>query len=238
MVSARLTAPGDRHRRLREIDDVSENFFVSLWTVDIEHEQITDRAEDDRDPCVWPSRIPLEDLISDRARNAAYPVPFVNAAAWLIPGKTMREIGGFDPVFFHRGEDNNFVDRIHHQGLSVCVSPKARVHHNRPQTLPAADVVRAHTYFCRLVVEYANPRTANPAPLRILVGEGLKLALRHLVGGHFGIFRFDSGPKETFRLARDAFRAIRHLEKRTNACPISFLDLKVEDYLSAYRYGT
>ena len=40
-----------------------------------------------------------------------YEVPFVNAAAWLIPAATLKIIGGFDPLFFHYGEDNNYCQR-------------------------------------------------------------------------------------------------------------------------------
>src|SRR5262249_7883475 len=32
-----------------------------------------------------------------------YFVSYVNAACWLLPGKTIEKVGGFDPLFFHYG---------------------------------------------------------------------------------------------------------------------------------------
>ncbi|GAA4883866.1 hypothetical protein GCM10023311_02670 [Flaviramulus aquimarinus] len=60
-----------------------------------------------------------------------YEVPFVNAACWLLPKSTLRKIGGFDPVFFHYGEDVNYCQRLKYHGLKVGVVPNAFVLHDR-----------------------------------------------------------------------------------------------------------
>jgi GT2 family glycosyltransferase len=61
-----------------------------------------------------------------------YEFPFVNAAAWLLSADA-RRIGGFDPIFFHYGEDDNFCQRIRYHGLKVGVVPAAKVRHDRRQ---------------------------------------------------------------------------------------------------------
>ena len=40
-----------------------------------------------------------------------YTCTFVNAAAWLISARCLSAVGGFDPLFFHYGEDNDFSNR-------------------------------------------------------------------------------------------------------------------------------
>lgn len=50
---------------------------------------------------------------------------FINAAAWLLPLRTIEAVGGFDPLFHHYGEDNNYCQRVLHQSLTIRVVPQA-----------------------------------------------------------------------------------------------------------------
>jgi GT2 family glycosyltransferase len=63
-----------------------------------------------------------------------YEVPFVNAAGWLLPQSTLLKIGGFDPIFFHYGEDANYCQRLSYQGLKVGVVSNAFMNHDREFT--------------------------------------------------------------------------------------------------------
>lgn len=63
--------------------------------------------------------------------KAVYKVPFVNAAAWLLPIKTIETIGGFDPIFFHYGEDDNYCQRAIYHRIRIGVVPKSLVRHDR-----------------------------------------------------------------------------------------------------------
>lgn len=58
-------------------------------------------------------------------------VPFVMAAHWFIPIPVIKKVGGFSPTFFHYGEDNNFIDRIHYHGYEVGVVLKSKGVHDR-----------------------------------------------------------------------------------------------------------
>ena len=60
-----------------------------------------------------------------------YPFPFVNAAAWLLPVSTLKRIGGFDPIFFHYGEDNNYCQRALFHSLKTGVVTNAFIRHDR-----------------------------------------------------------------------------------------------------------
>lgn len=64
-----------------------------------------------------------------------YEVPFVNAAAWLLPRKTIETVGGFDPIFFHYGEDDNYCQRVRFHNFKVGVVPRAFVRHDREERI-------------------------------------------------------------------------------------------------------
>lgn len=61
----------------------------------------------------------------------AFEVEFVNAAVWYIPINTFKRIGMFAPIFYHYGEDKDFVNRLHYHGLKVYVSPECTACHDR-----------------------------------------------------------------------------------------------------------
>jgi GT2 family glycosyltransferase len=60
-------------------------------------------------------------------------VPFINAAAWYIPRRTLRQVGGFDPLFPHYGEDKDYCNRVSYNKLKIVVLKEVRVCHDRVQ---------------------------------------------------------------------------------------------------------
>lgn len=69
----------------------------------------------------------------DEVRNSieTVPIPFINAAAWIIPRGTLEKVGGFSPLFYHYGEDRDYVERIHYHGFKLGVVPGFTVVHDR-----------------------------------------------------------------------------------------------------------
>lgn len=59
-----------------------------------------------------------------------YEVEYVCAASWFLPAVTLRTIGGFDPLFYHNGEDDNYLQRIRYHGKKVGICPKVAVCHD------------------------------------------------------------------------------------------------------------
>jgi len=75
----------------------------------------------------------IQDFVSDAYFNRVkelYEVPFACAVCWLLPIKTIREIGGFDPIFYHYGEDDNYIQRVHFFGYKIGICPKVSVCHD------------------------------------------------------------------------------------------------------------
>lgn len=84
------------------------------------------------------SPIPCPDLVSDlvcrRDRSelkSVYEVAFVNAAAWMMSRECVECVGGFDPVFPHYGEDEDYIDRVRFHGFKVAICPAATICHDR-----------------------------------------------------------------------------------------------------------
>ena len=71
----------------------------------------------------------LSDLYLNRL-NDIYETNYVNAAAWLLPRKTLETIGGFDPIFLHYEEDDNYINRVIYHGFKIGVCPKVYITHD------------------------------------------------------------------------------------------------------------
>lgn len=72
----------------------------------------------------------IDDLLVSSVKTA-YPIGEVCAACWFMPIELIKKIGGFNPLFAHYGEDNNYYQRMVYHNCSVIVVPKARVFHDR-----------------------------------------------------------------------------------------------------------
>jgi GT2 family glycosyltransferase len=60
---------------------------------------------------------------------------FVNAAAWLISSACIKKIGGFDPIFFHYGEDRNYTHRVLYYGFEIGILTNTKIYHDREQRI-------------------------------------------------------------------------------------------------------
>ena len=84
-----------------------------------------------------------------------YNTNYVNAAAWLLPRKTLETVGGFDPIFYHYGEDDNYMQRVLFHGLKIGICPNVIVVHDTERKMnkinnPNQDQLK------NLLVEFCN----------------------------------------------------------------------------------
>ncbi len=85
-----------------------------------------------RDNSLCPSRSNLfDDLLTEKELKPSYPIGEVAAACWLLPANLIRTIGGFNPLFFQYGEDNNYYKRLLYHSKKVMLCPKAKMYHDR-----------------------------------------------------------------------------------------------------------
>ena len=101
-------------------------------------------------------------LISDlyfQTLKLCYELDFINAAHWLLPRETIETVGGFNPFFFHYGEDNEYVNRVHFHNKKILLAPKSKVIHDGKQSLQKVDYNKYEDL--RVETNIMNPNLAN-----------------------------------------------------------------------------
>lgn len=73
----------------------------------------------------------LDDLLIRHELGDCYESAEICAACWLMPTSLIRKIGGFNPLFFHYSEDNNYYHRLQYHGIRTILVPKAQMYHDR-----------------------------------------------------------------------------------------------------------
>ena len=129
---------------------------------------------------------------------------FVPAACWLLSKKTIEKIGGFNPTFYHYGEDDNYVHRIHYFSLKVGVVPSVKVYHDREERPP-------HVYFDALLTKYKRKvllDISNP----LLKGNRKFVEYRLLLADLFKAFLFFD--KKSIRLIFDKFKVVLKIKEK------------------------
>lgn len=85
------------------------------------------------------------------------PVSFINAAFWFIPTDILKRVGGFCPLFYHYGEDVDYINRLHYHGYQAGYSPTVSGCHDREdRSVTRAAFLRSEQVY--LLSEYANIR--------------------------------------------------------------------------------
>lgn len=62
-----------------------------------------------------------------------YEIDFVNAAHWFLPRKTVEQVGGFNPFYFHYGEDYEYINRLVFKKRQILVCTESRAVHDTKQ---------------------------------------------------------------------------------------------------------
>jgi GT2 family glycosyltransferase len=114
----------------------------------------------------------IDDLCLTNQVRPFYKTKTVNAAIWLMPTATIKRFGLFDPLFFHYGEDIEFLYRLQYHNAKIGISPLARAVHARINTSPSPKTI--YSTFCKKTNEYyvefgLHLRDPN-YPLRISAG--------------------------------------------------------------------
>lgn len=93
--------------------------------------------------------------------DRAYPVDFVNAAGWLLTHETLKKVGGFDPLFTHWGEDNNYIQRLVNKKLKLGICAKSIMYHDREDSFVDRNGFDADLYYRALLIDLLNPNNQN-----------------------------------------------------------------------------
>lgn len=151
---------------------------------------------------IIPARCPglYSDLVLGHPHDAPYPVQFVNAAAWLITRNCLETVGGFNPSFFHYGEDDNYLARMHFHGLKAGVMPSAWIHHDREQRNGSPHFEDFTTQVRKALITYSDP--ACRKHIKVEVNKLRRTMIQCLC----------SAQRTAFRTARRHYRVLQAMD--------------------------
>lgn len=72
-----------------------------------------------------------DDLLIRHQLAPCYESGEICAACWLMPISLVKKIGGFNPLFFHYNEDNNYYHRMVYHGVKTLLIPDTFMYHDR-----------------------------------------------------------------------------------------------------------
>lgn len=107
---------------------------------------------------------------------------FLNAAFWYIPVPVLKKVGGFCPLFYHYGEDVDYVNRLHYHGFKLGYSPRVKGCHDREfRQVTRATWLRSEEVY--LLSEYANINRPWLSAFAYSVLAGCKKSVQALLKG-------------------------------------------------------
>lgn len=101
-------------------------------------------------------------LLTDLEKNycsKTYETYFVNAAAWMLSKELIEQVGVFEPLFDHYGEDENYAQRVHFHKCRIQIIPASKVIHDRIQNTRGrlVDFRYLKTYFLVSALNILKP---------------------------------------------------------------------------------
>lgn len=145
------------------------------------------------------------DFVMKKAIKDVYDFKFISAAAWLLPLNTLKNIGGFDPIFWHYGEDDNYCQRVLYHNFKIGVVTNTFVRHDTKIRQYNVDYLYSTRYFQdyekNLQVKYGNINYQSHVD--ILLYERKKLVKLLLLS----FIRFD------FKCVKATFTKLKNVKK-------------------------
>ncbi len=134
------------------------------------------------------------DFVLKKPLPDVYEVPFINAAGWLISKNCLETVGGFDPVFFHYGEDDNYCQRVLFHGFKIGVVPQVFLKHDRENRAFKQDQDGEKGIFSQqeraLKLRYANINREDFKDIKKLIKKSNKAALKSFIKLRFKAGKF------------------------------------------------
>lgn len=88
--------------------------------------------------------------------NTIFESAFIPAAAWFLSRKSVKEIGVFDSLFYHYGEDDNYCQRCNYHHRKIVFTLDAFVYHDRTATVGNQKMYNHKLFYRHLVQDAAN----------------------------------------------------------------------------------
>lgn len=152
-------------------------------------------------------------------RHEPISCPFINAAFWFIPVSTLQRTGGFSPLFYHYGEDKDYVNRLHFHQYKIGYIPTVYGCHDREfRKVSFEGFLRAERVY--LLSEYANINYRFTQAFAYGILAGIKKLTIALLKGNI---KYAKGYASTvFSLLKQS-KAVIQVRKQTKQIHTSYL---------------
>jgi GT2 family glycosyltransferase len=82
-------------------------------------------------------------------------VSFVMAAFWLISADCLKKVGVFDPIFFHYGEDGDYLSRVRFHGFKTGVVMDSVAYHDRQERI-VPEMLQLKSFYASQLASLTN----------------------------------------------------------------------------------
>lgn len=135
----------------------------------------------------------ISDFVINKGKEPIYSLPMINAAAWLLPTSTIEMVGGFDPMFFLYGEDDNYCQRVNYHNLKIGIASEVFIRHDSQNNNSKETPVGSEAYYAlflnRIKVRYANVNNDSYKELGKLKAHFFKRCIISLLGLNYQAFK-------------------------------------------------
>lgn len=159
------------------------------------------------------------DIFIGTVKEVPYETRYVNAAAWLISRTCIETIGGFNPLFFHYGEDDDYLNRVRYHGLKIGIYPGTAIYHDRekrekPEAFKDLDLL----FERRSMIKYCDPGNQKDIAEEV---SALKLHLaKSFIKLNFGLF--NKFLKE-YKIMNGLKKRVQKAKKQSQARGLTYL---------------
>jgi GT2 family glycosyltransferase len=155
----------------------------------------------------------ISDIVMGRELNDIYETNFVNAAIWLITRQVLEKVGGFDPLFFMYGEDDDYIRRVKYHDFKIGICPSSIGYHDRPQVLYETHNWPVDRIFSSKLIGIKNPLLDFPQ-IRHFYLQILKQILKSFI--------FKENSKKQIKLYVKIISMYRQIKMHHDLCKLSY----------------
>lgn len=120
----------------------------------------------------------------------SYDIRGINAAAWMIRSSVFQVVGGFDPIFFMYGEDDDLINRFSFHKQRFVLVPTSRIVHlrarsSRPQPSLGRQLWnRSERTRAGLMLDMKRPKGNRAGKVLRLLARGLIAPVANVLSDH------------------------------------------------------
>lgn len=166
------------------------------------------------------------DVCLKKELKSVYACGFVNAAAWLVTKRCIDEVGIFDTLFHHYGEDEDYINRVLFKKIMVGITPSSCIRHDRGNNNKLSTYPSHYPKRLRILIQLKNLQYPYFKMLKTFLSILLLDMMKDLA-----LFRF-SRIKESYTIIKYLLRNYQTIKEHRDKCLLENSPFMKETLLS------